>query len=151
MLITKRNGKKPRGGRLGFSAINTANRDSRYQVDQLVLFVQDLPCCNTGSPTPGQIRTVGHLIMTQNPATSPPPPLVLSASIWSNRWGRCGAQARSGRHSGQGHRRSFHLPGRPRAAPARGVTFPSWRFWVGASRASGPRPRWVCGRVLRLA
>ena len=74
----KRNGKKPRGGRLGFSAINPASRDSRYQVDQLVLFVQDLPCCSTtGCPTPGQIRTVGHLIVTQNPATSPPPALVL--------------------------------------------------------------------------
>ena len=74
----KRNGKKPRGGRLGFSAINPASRDSRYQVDQLVLFVQDLPCCSTtGSPTPGQIRTVGHLIVTQNPATSPPPAPVL--------------------------------------------------------------------------
>lgn len=130
MLITKRNGKKPRGGRLGFSAINTASRDSRYQVDQLVLFVQDLPCCNTGSPTPGQIRTVGHLIMTQNPATPPrrsccrPP----SGRTAGGAVVRCGAQARSGRHSGQGHRRSFHLPGRPRAAPARGVTFPSWRF-----------------------
>ncbi|XP_055411803.1 ATP synthase subunit ATP5MJ, mitochondrial isoform X1 [Bubalus kerabau] len=33
----KRNGKKPRRGRLGFSAINTASRDSRYQMLQSLI------------------------------------------------------------------------------------------------------------------
>lgn len=74
MLYHKENGKKPRGGRL--LTINTASRAPRYQVqDQLVPLVQDLPCCSTGSPTPGQLKVITW--PDTKPRHVPSPALVL--------------------------------------------------------------------------
>ena len=70
-MLTQRNG-KIRDGRCSFSAFNTS-KDSLFQVDQLVGFVQDLLCFSTESPTPRQIRTVKSPDCDTPPPTSPHP------------------------------------------------------------------------------
>ena len=134
MLITQR--EMARNPEVGDSASRPLTQQAEIPVIRKTnssCLSKTFPVSAQEVPLPGKIRTVGHLIKSQNPATSPPPTLALLASIRPNRWGRCGAQARSGRRSGQGHRRSFRLPGRLRAASARTVTFPSLRLSVGAS------------------